>query len=42
MTIPDDLTPSPPDLVDRTFTADRPSQLWVADSHGSLLIEFPN
>ncbi len=29
--IPDDLTRRPPDLVDRTFTADRPDQLWVAD-----------
>jgi transposase InsO family protein len=30
-TIPDDLTLRPPDLVDRTFTADHPNQLWVAD-----------
>jgi transposase InsO family protein len=30
-TIPDDLALRPPDLVDRTFTADRPNQLWVAD-----------
>ncbi|MFD2495133.1 DDE-type integrase/transposase/recombinase, partial [Amycolatopsis jiangsuensis] len=24
-------SPSPADLVDRRFTADRPNQLWVAD-----------
>jgi transposase InsO family protein len=30
-TIPDDLTPRPPDLVDRMFKAERPNQLWVAD-----------
>jgi len=30
-TIPDDLALRPPDLVDRTFAADHPNQLWVAD-----------
>jgi transposase InsO family protein len=30
-TIPDDAALRPPDLVDRTFAASRPNQLWVAD-----------
>lgn len=30
-TIPDDLSHRPPDLVERTFRAERPNQLWVAD-----------
>ncbi len=30
-TIPNDLAARPADLVDRNFTATRPSQLWVAD-----------
>jgi putative transposase len=30
-TIPDAAAARPPDLVDRTFTADAPNQLWVVD-----------
>jgi putative transposase len=30
-TVRDDQARPAPDLVDRTFTADRPNQLWVAD-----------
>ena len=30
-TISDGVAPSPPDLVDRRFTATRPNQLWVSD-----------
>lgn len=30
-TVADAVAPSPPDLVDRQFTATRPNQLWVSD-----------
>ena len=45
-TLPDTAATRPPDLVERTFTAERPNQLWVSDFtyvatwHGFVYVAF--
>ena len=45
-TVPQTAVPRPPDLVERTFVADRPNQLWVSDFtyvatwHGFVYVAF--